>query len=265
MKKREFRSRRQGFTLVELMVVIAIGAMLLAITLGGYRSIATGNQRVSCQTNLTQIYAALRQYSSDYDGFAPYYNPTTLRSGERGLGLWALYAMPQNGSFRDPASPSSSNANNLLPGGLKKPIGLYLRNYKQMHCPVDFDNEERFDANGEFIQAYFSYQGLDDRGDTNASNDEQTYQSSRVLDATNRYFDRQLLRYTSAAADAQPRSQRSPADNTVVTWCRWHRFQRPIDNVLFYDGVVRPTPVEQSNPAPVTGEPATLVGWIRKP
>jgi hypothetical protein len=153
----------------------------------------------------------------------------------------------------------------LLPGGFKKPIGLYLRNYKQMHCPVDFDNEERFDANNEFNQAYFSYQVPDDMGDTNAANDEHTYQSSRVLDSTNRYFNRQLLRYTSAAATAQPLGQRSPADNTVVTWCKWHRFQRPIDNVLFFDGVVRPIPQDQQNPSPVTGEPDTLVGWIRKP
>jgi len=77
-------ARHGAFTLGELMVVIAIAAIVTGMTLSGYRSVADGNERVSCQTNLTQIYSALQLYGKDHDGFYPPFNPSAP-AGSRGL------------------------------------------------------------------------------------------------------------------------------------------------------------------------------------
>ena len=239
------RSLRRAFTLVELLVVIAIAGVLAAITLGGYRSIGEGQSRTSCQTNLTQIYSALRLYSADANGFMPYYDPNNTLGNGKKLGLWALYALPSNGSGDVTASLSET-----LPGGHVKPIGTYLRNPKQLHCPADVDHEDRFDLTfpNQFDMSYLSYQVQD--------GSDWTYQTSRTTVQTDPLFSRQLMRYPGSATEPLIRT---PDDRTVITWCIWHRGAREIDNVLFYDGSVHPTPKEQPSGA------STLTGWKRVP
>jgi prepilin-type N-terminal cleavage/methylation domain-containing protein len=246
-------TRHGAFTMVELMVVITIAAVITAMTVGGYRSVAEGNQRVSCQTNLTQIYQALRLYSNDYDGFFPAYDPTSATG--KGLGLWALYAKQSNSS---PDQPADLGETFLLNPQQEKPFAIYLRSRKQLHCPADTENESwtTTDAGNMINTSFLSYQVQD--GAT------WTYQPWRGVSGSDWRVKRQLLRYNSGNLIL-----RSPLDNTVVTWCKWHRGAREIDNVLFYDGTVRRIPKEQENPTALTqreiGEPTVLQDWTRKP
>ena len=126
-----FRSQRQGFTLIEILVVLAIVGIVSSITLGGFREMGQGNKRVSCQTNLTQIYQASRLYAADEGGKFPYYSYSAINnctSTPRGTGLWMLYTFPASGNYNAVAPPSAG-----------KPVERYLRSAKVLHCPADID------------------------------------------------------------------------------------------------------------------------------
>ncbi len=248
--------RHGAFTLVELMVVVAIAAIVSGLTLGGYRSVADGNERVSCQTNLTQIYSAIQLYSKDYDGYYPYHDPGATLDGTTGLGLWALYALRSEASADQPAPLGEQF------GGSDhdKPFGLYARNRKILHCPADADNSDFLDAAGAISNSYLSYQVQDGT--------EWTYQPWRGVADGQWNTKRQLLLFQTSPSLKLRRIH--PVEDAVITWCPWHRGRRDMDNVLFASGTVRPVPKTQANPnypvpTPQPAEPAELEGWNRKP
>ena len=64
-------SGKRGFTLVELMVVIAIVAILTSILMPGLRTMREAANRVACASNLHQIGYALTAYAGDHNEFMP--------------------------------------------------------------------------------------------------------------------------------------------------------------------------------------------------
>jgi prepilin-type N-terminal cleavage/methylation domain-containing protein len=100
MKKAEIRqagSRHEGFTLIELVVMIAIIGVLIALLLPAVQSAREGARRASCLNNLKQIGLAMANYHSIYNVFAMGYvawansntNITSLGWG------WASAILPQ--------------------------------------------------------------------------------------------------------------------------------------------------------------------------
>src|SRR5688572_4099649 len=65
---REFKS---GFTLIDLLVVIAIIAILAAILFPVFGRARENARRSSCSSNLRQIGLATMQYTQDYDEYYP--------------------------------------------------------------------------------------------------------------------------------------------------------------------------------------------------
>ena len=57
--------RRNGFTLIEIMIVVAIIAIALAIAIPNYRQMTTTAKRTLCIDNLKNIAAAVERWAAD--------------------------------------------------------------------------------------------------------------------------------------------------------------------------------------------------------
>ncbi len=291
------QTRRGGFTLVEIIVVLAISALLSAILFSSFKSINEGNKKTSCQTNLVQVYQALRLYGQDFNGEFPSYNSHTVGattnsvagSPVAGLGLWALYAYPQQvttGNNLDCDGLTTQLPPTEASGNQSAPIASYIKSPRFFHCPYDsFEREvvktgtecnaatgtklktdvlEYTDASNasRFNPFYNSYQTADDQPAAGSVRDLAPYSSFRAPDAS-----RQLV-YYNVSPDVINTERRTP-DTTVVTWCRFHRKldregktvdrESNSDNVLFMDGTVRYLPTKQ----PIGT--AKCEGWKRIP
>ncbi|MHC9542952.1 MAG: type IV pilin protein [Vulcanimicrobiota bacterium] len=65
------RKRMKGFTLIELMIVIAIIAILAAILVPNFLRARAQGQLTACKSNLKNIGTAMEMYSSDNQGRYP--------------------------------------------------------------------------------------------------------------------------------------------------------------------------------------------------
>jgi prepilin-type N-terminal cleavage/methylation domain-containing protein len=63
--------RRDGFTLVELIVVISVIAILMLLLLPVYRSVREVARRTKCSHNLHNIHGAIMLYTDDWRGILP--------------------------------------------------------------------------------------------------------------------------------------------------------------------------------------------------
>ena len=66
-----YRARRQGFTLVELLVVIAIVAILVLLLLPAVNAAREAARRVSCVNNIRQLGMAMNNFESTFGRFPP--------------------------------------------------------------------------------------------------------------------------------------------------------------------------------------------------
>ena len=69
--KRYFKKGIKGFTLIELMIVIAIIAILAAILIPNFIRAREEAQYSACESNLKNIATALNMYSTDWNGSYP--------------------------------------------------------------------------------------------------------------------------------------------------------------------------------------------------
>ena len=96
---------RSGFTLVELLIVVAIIAVLGAILLPVYASAKSSGRRAKCQSNLRQIGQAFQLYQADYSDCYPNTGDPYLWMGRRWR--WPLKRYVILAAQKDPNDPSN--------------------------------------------------------------------------------------------------------------------------------------------------------------
>lgn len=115
--------RRNAFTLIEILVVVAIIAMLAAILFPVFGRAREKARQSSCTSNLKQIGLALKQYAQDFDGSYP-----TSKSDYK----------------NDPATPEDESLGVLRGSGFRAaddPVSLpsvlspYIKNTQIFVCP----------------------------------------------------------------------------------------------------------------------------------
>ncbi len=104
-------ARQGGFTLTELLVVVAIIGIIAAIVLPVFFSVRGRGQQTACLSNIRQISAALTLYTQDHDSTYPLVSS--------GSGDWDHAVFPYVRSaeaFHCPACPVPPSFDQVVPG-----------------------------------------------------------------------------------------------------------------------------------------------------
>jgi len=211
-----------GFTLVELVVVIAIAVILAALALPVGKSLREGNRMMSCASGLHAIHQALKMYWLDERAVPPPYDPSANpenRPDEPYIGLYRLY----------------------LTGYLGKPMTL--------HCPAHTRDAQNRNITSRDAAYYHSYDGEDPaakRAPSNPIGDlaKYAYMPYRGAGPEDPDYHRQLAP-PDPSDPTRPRYLPTwrPDDSTVVCWCDKHaksvrRGGEGAYHVLFWGGEV---------------------------
>ena len=102
------RNRTQGFTLVEIMIVVAIIGLLAAIAIPNFVRARTTSQKNACINNLRQLDGAVQQYALENNlASTAVYTLANLNPYVKLTSLGALPACPSQGTY----SPGATVAN----------------------------------------------------------------------------------------------------------------------------------------------------------
>jgi prepilin-type N-terminal cleavage/methylation domain-containing protein/prepilin-type processing-associated H-X9-DG protein len=131
--------RRIGFTLVELVVAIAILSVLAALAMPVYLGARELPRRATCASNLRQIGVAFSMYLADCDGAFPNTGDPYLWMGRR----WRWPLAPYLGEVlaADPAHPDDPLHSSRTP--------------RILVCPSDAASPEKYDATSYGYSAAF--------------------------------------------------------------------------------------------------------------
>ena len=134
--------RRAGFTLVEILVVIAIIGILAAILFPVFRNAREAAKRTSCASNLKQLGLAFQQYTKDYGDRYPY--PGNYQGWQAPAAMW-ITSTANTGVASDTLDPATETY--PLTGTTATPevggLSNYTKNTEIYMCPSSEFGEEK--------------------------------------------------------------------------------------------------------------------------
>lgn len=140
--------RRTGFTLVEILVVIAMISLLMALLLPAIQKVRAAADKLTCASNLKQIGVALHHYHHDYGTLPPQGN-FTVGSTFSGYSIHArLLPYIEQDNLHKEINYSVGFA--AQPQICKQKIKLY-------RCPSDSEERTRPDAGVEFYPTNYGF------------------------------------------------------------------------------------------------------------
>jgi type II secretion system protein G len=80
------RKSERGFTLIEMMIVVAIIAILVAILVPNFMRARAQAQTAACEANLKEIATALELYQTDHEAYPDVASLTNVTNTEANLG-----------------------------------------------------------------------------------------------------------------------------------------------------------------------------------
>ena len=93
---------RKGFTLIEILVVIAIIAILAAILFPVFSRARAKARQATCASNLKQLAMAMEMYTTDYDDTLPGAPNGEGGNGQYGGWVWyPTFGVPAPGYLRE--------------------------------------------------------------------------------------------------------------------------------------------------------------------
>jgi prepilin-type N-terminal cleavage/methylation domain-containing protein len=269
---------RAGFTLIELMVVIAIAALLMAIIVPLSSGMSASQAKSECAFNLRTLGQSLLAMRNDYHGFPRDNYEIELGANVPGIdgqyfggkygdlsntgttafwtdasnvehtyagvvGLYSMYYLTEYATLSISGTGHAPTDQTWFRGG------RYLRNLEALHCPANHVKEKM----PEVINP--PYLG-DKPGDSGYNNYDEYYRRD--------WFDKP--EYPTDATDKRNLMNAYPPADTLVTYCPHHRRSLSLtrarsgdeDVVLFADGSVMTLPAYPQDPnnATATMNPA---------
>jgi general secretion pathway protein G len=80
------RESERGFTLIEMMIVVAIIAILVSVLVPNFMRARAQAQTAACEANLKEIATALELYQTDHESYPNVTSETQVTSSEANLG-----------------------------------------------------------------------------------------------------------------------------------------------------------------------------------
>lgn len=105
------REHERGFTLIEMMIVVAIIAILVAILVPNFMRARAQAQTAACEANLKEIATALELYQTDHQTYPDVASLTNVTSTEPNIGPY-LRQTPI-----DPVAPAGNYQYDVANGG----------------------------------------------------------------------------------------------------------------------------------------------------